>query len=182
MLLLVCVTATAQTQGRTDDMNSGIVYGADHAFTVVAPKGWVLDNQAGVKEGLHAVFYPFGSSWAKSTRVMYANTASKKVKGQETLAELMRYDVENFRKKFPKLATEDIGTWETKAKEKARVINFTNEDPELFEAVAYIDAPTVIVVFVLSADSQKEFEDSLPSFRTLLREYAWLASDVHIEK
>ena len=34
----------------------GIIFGKDHAYVLTAPKGWVLDNQSGVDQGIHAVF------------------------------------------------------------------------------------------------------------------------------
>src|SRR5271154_2921019 len=83
-----------------DDMNSGLVYGKNHAFWVVAPKGWVLDNQAGVDQGLYAVFYPKGSSWKKSPVVMYANTTFKGVKGHETFQKVIEEDVAQYRDEY----------------------------------------------------------------------------------
>jgi hypothetical protein len=50
----------------------GIVYGPKAAFTIVAPEGWVLDNESGVEQGLPCVLYPKGESWADARTVMYA--------------------------------------------------------------------------------------------------------------
>jgi hypothetical protein len=57
--------------------NSGIIYGNSHVFTLKAPEGWVLDNQSGVSQGLHAVFYPKGQTWRNSPIVAYTNTRVK---------------------------------------------------------------------------------------------------------
>jgi hypothetical protein len=54
----------------------GIVYGPKAAFSIAAPNGWVLDNQAGVEQGLPCVLYPKGESWADARTVMYAKIAS----------------------------------------------------------------------------------------------------------
>jgi hypothetical protein len=51
----------------------GALHGEDHVYTLQAPKGWILDNQSGTGQGLHAVFYKVGGSWGKSPVVMYTN-------------------------------------------------------------------------------------------------------------
>src|SRR5213082_3550757 len=54
----------------------GIVYGSKTAFSIAAPEGWVLDNQAGAEQDLPCVLYPKGSSWADAKTIMYAKIAS----------------------------------------------------------------------------------------------------------
>src|SRR5579871_3436427 len=90
-------SATSSYKSSSDDMNAGIIYGTNHAYSLIAPKGWVLDNQSGISQGLYAVFYPKGSSWAKGSVVMYTNTGSKEEKGQETLQKMIDDDVANYR-------------------------------------------------------------------------------------
>jgi len=38
-----------------ENYRGGIVYGPKAAFNIAAPGGWVLDNQAGVEQGLPCV-------------------------------------------------------------------------------------------------------------------------------
>jgi len=59
LFLLIGVTGFGQEKYR-----GGIVYGPKAAFNISAPEGWVLDNQAGVEQGLPCVLYPKGESWA----------------------------------------------------------------------------------------------------------------------
>jgi len=56
-LAVACGAAQAQ-----DTFPGGIVYGPKAAFKIAAPEGWVLDNEAGVEQGLPCVLYPKGSS------------------------------------------------------------------------------------------------------------------------
>src|SRR5436309_14154616 len=65
-----CPGAPAQ-----DNYRGGIVYGPKAAFNISAPEGWVLDNQAGVSQGLPCVLYPKSESWADARTVMYAKIA-----------------------------------------------------------------------------------------------------------
>src|SRR6185295_8947918 len=69
-LMLFCTVAAAQN-------DSGIIYGKNYSFALMAPKGWVLDTTSGRQQGLQAVFYPNGSSWKNGAAVMYANVYQK---------------------------------------------------------------------------------------------------------
>src|SRR6187551_113558 len=84
-----------------DDARTGIIYGRNHAFSLTAPKGWVLDNRSGVSQGLHAVFYREGESWEKAITVLYANTASLEDQAHPTLEKLIKYDLDVFKNKYP---------------------------------------------------------------------------------
>jgi len=69
-LLVVCGGVFAQSTHP-----GGIVYGPRAAFKIDAPPGWVLDNSAGVEQGLPCVLYPKGSTWADANTIMYAKIA-----------------------------------------------------------------------------------------------------------
>jgi hypothetical protein len=55
---------------------TGVVHGPKAAFKINAPKGWVVDNESGVQQGLPCVLYPTNSTWADADAVMYAKIAS----------------------------------------------------------------------------------------------------------
>jgi len=57
MILLPCSAEASISEG-----GSGMLFGTDHAFYFTAPSGWILDNQSGVQQGLHMVFYPAGQT------------------------------------------------------------------------------------------------------------------------
>jgi hypothetical protein len=155
------------------------VYGKDHAFAITAPDGWVLDNRAEQNNGLHAVFYPVGSSWAKSAIVMYANSASKS-QGQETVDELIAYDTGQFKTKSPKLSVVELKPIETK-NGKAKVLKFSGDQFRNTEAVAYIDSPKAVVMLVLTSRDNAGFETTYPAFVALVKSYSFFTSDVRIQ-
>ena len=76
-LALACCFLAALVGAAAAKLQQGLVYGASHAFYVEAPQGWILDNTAGVNQGLHAVFYPGGSRWEDAAAVIYVNTAPR---------------------------------------------------------------------------------------------------------
>ncbi len=73
---LCCVVFAMVSISAQENYRGGIVYGPKAAFNIAAPEGWVLDNQAGVEQGLPCVLYPKGSSWADAKTIMYAKIAS----------------------------------------------------------------------------------------------------------
>ena len=171
LLILFLIAATVPAADET-----GIVYGRDHAFTLDAPDGWVLDNASGKPQGLPVVFYRQGATWRTTDVVMYANTSAKQ-EGARTVEELVAYDVAQFRAKSARVkVTElpDIGT--------ARVRRFEGDQYGNHEAVAYIDAGKVIVMLVLSSRTRQSFDDAYPSFEQLVHSYRFLTSNVEIQR
>jgi hypothetical protein len=165
----------------TDDgMNAGIIYGKDHSYMLSAPKGWVLDNQSGVNQGLYAVFYPKGSSWAKGSVVMYTNTGSKKKKGQETFEKMIANDVANYRdNRNTKQILDGLPIITKDGKRTALVKYFLGDKTGNYEACAYIDESKIVSFVVLTARNQKEFEANLPAFKELVQSYFFITSIVH---
>ena len=106
VLWLPLTLASGQSGGgrSTDNVRCGVVYGTGHAFSVCAPKGWVLDNSILNDQGIYAAFYPEGSSWSKAKddgTVMYVNTAAK---GEgEDVGVIMKRDGEWARKNAPQV-------------------------------------------------------------------------------
>jgi hypothetical protein len=178
--LVAVVLCALVVRGQTRE-GAGILVGSDYAFSIIAPPGWVLDGAAGKKQGLCAVVYEDGRSWKDASIVMYANTASKKVEGQETLQELMAFDVADFKKHSSRLSVMPVDDIKT-GTGVAVVRLFEGDQFGNFEAIAYIDEKFTIVMLVLSARSKEEFESAYPAFQQLVRSYHFLTSNVKIEK
>jgi hypothetical protein len=173
--VLLCSAIAAQDNKHAgDDENSGIIYGADHAFVLTAPDGWVLDNASGVSQGLHAVFYPKGSSWKASSVVMYANVVHKKSE-KDALETIVESDVADFKRQSPGMKVEDA---EAPSGSGKNVLVKYFVDDNSHEAVAYIGESKVIVMLVLNARTKKGFDDALPAFRQLISSYHFLGDKV----
>ena len=185
-LMLLCSFAYAQEKSEKSG-DSGIIYGENHAFTLTAPEGWVLDNTSGRGQGLQAVFYPQGSSWQKGAAVMYANVYQKRNVKEEPLEKVIEGDVAEFRKRSAELNVTDaepihLVKDERVKDKKATVKYFTGDAHGNHEAVAYVDEGKVVVMLVLSARSKKVFESSLPAFKELVGSYFFLGDKVTFQK
>jgi hypothetical protein len=149
----------------------GIVYGPKAAFTISAPAGWVLDNSAGVDQGLPCVLYPKGESWQDARTVMYAKIAS---------TEYTEVD------KFVTTAIREMQ--KTHGSPKRKVASgktgdgkpyFINEYPasktySQWEQVAYIQMPGAVAYIVLSARDESSFRKDAPALREVLKSFAYM--------
>jgi len=168
--------ATPQAGGgkSTEDANCGIVYGDAHAFTVCAPKGWVLDNTIMHNQGIYAVFYPTGTTWNRAKEngtVMYVNT-TRKLGDNATVAEdTLRHAPAAKIIKGEVIPTQD-------GDGDALVQKFEHGAFDRFEAVAYLDSPKIIVMVVMTSASPDTFNRDYPAFQELVKSYRFLSSTV----
>lgn len=180
---LILLTVSVYAQTKTDDpknIGTGIIYGRNHAYILKAPKDWVMDNQSGVSQGIHAVFYPKGSSWDKGTAVMYTNVMAK-ASEKQSLQDLIDEDIRGFKQNSPNLKVEDGETLTLEKGKSAVVKKFTNDANGNYESVAYINEPKVAVIIVLTSRSKKDYEASLAAFRELVASYLFVTDNVTIK-
>ncbi|TMA74676.1 MAG: hypothetical protein E6J72_18580, partial [Deltaproteobacteria bacterium] len=104
LLTFIFLAADAPTPQFKVPDGGGIVYGDELGVGISAPKGWVFDSQSGVAQGMHAVMYPEGRSWAEASEVMYVNVS--RAESGQTLASFISSDVARFKENTPKLAVE----------------------------------------------------------------------------
>jgi hypothetical protein len=181
-LALLTLPAFAQKPAEpAKEPMSGMIYGPGHSYMLTAPKGWVLDSEGGRSDGLQAVFYPEGSSWAKGAAVMYTNVLGKSSEKQP-LKEVMDGELAEFRKVSPNLKVTDGKAIDLGDKKSAAVKYLTGDSNGSVETIAYINEKTVVVIVVLTSRDKKEFDSSLPAFEELVRSYSFLTDKVTVEK
>ena len=165
-----------------DNMNTGIIYGDDHVYSLTAPEGWVLDNSSGVEQGLYAVFYKIGDSWDKAETVMYTNTASLKDKAHKTLEQLIKYDLDNFKKEYFDIEIIDAQDIVIKENVIAKVKYLSGKSYGNYESIAYINGSKTGVMIVMSARTKQGFDDSLRAFESLVKSYLFMTDQLIIDK
>lgn len=170
-IAIFCISAYAQI--KDDSPKAGMIYGEDHAYLLAAPKGWVMDNQSGKSDGLQAVFYPEGSSWAGGAAVMYTNVLGKSSEKQP-IKEIIDGDIADFKQNSATLKVDDAKMIDLGKGKSAVVKYFSGDAHGNFEAIAYIDEAKLVVIVVLSARNKKEFDASLPAFEELTKSYSFL--------
>ncbi len=179
--LAVAMTFAANLSVAQTNGGAGIVYGSHHAFTVEAPPGWVLDNQAGQPNGLVAVFYRTGESWEHGTAVMYVNTSSPDSGQDADPLRVIADDSAHFVSEAPGISIRTAPSLHTSDGRIAYVRYFAGLPNGRFEAVAYVAEKTLTPMIVLTSRTRAAFEAALPAFAQLVGSYWFMTTNVRIQ-
>lgn len=153
-----------------------LLYGDDHVFGVVVPKGWVADDSSGIGSRIRTVFYPAGQTWAAAKAVMYANPLHQDDKVRRTLRQMIDKDVAAFRKASPRGKVTTVPSITTVNGQTAEVRYFAPGGASPSEAVAYVAEQDLVMLLVLSAREPDAFQRSLPAFRELVTGYQFVGA------
>src|SRR6266480_1535198 len=150
---------------------AGIVRGPKAGFNISAPEGWVVDNEAGVNQGMPCVLYPKGSSWADANTVMYANVAGPEFEGVNAFVAMA---IKEMKAKHgtPK---EKIASGKTKDDHDY----FINEYPATksysqWERVGYIQLPQGVAYIVLTSRDQAGYQKDVGALEKVLKTLVYL--------
>ena len=145
---------------------AGIVYGPKASFNISAPEGWVVDNQAGVKQGMPCVLYPKAESWSDAKTVMYAKVASPQWEGVNAFVAMA---IKEMKAKHgtPK---EKIASGKTKDGHDY----FINEYPATktysqWERVGYVQLPQAVAYIVLTSRDQASYQKDSGALEKVLK-------------
>ncbi len=176
LLFFSCVSPHRNAEG----MNSGIIYGDDHVYSLTACEDWVMDNTSAVNQGLFCVFYPKDRTWANSPVVAYSKAVSKN-DSLETIKDMVSNTIREFRQNgSPDSRVRYMKNIETRHGKVADIYFFTGDQWGNYEAVAYFDEGKCIPFIVLSSRAYEVFEKSLPNFESIVKSYMFFGSDITI--
>jgi hypothetical protein len=159
--------------------SSGILYDNGIAIAVSAPDGWVIDDESGVSAGLHAVFYPKGSSWQGSDTVMYAQISHKSDCKSATIEKVMTLDACEPMDFKLDVKVKNGGVLKTTKGKDAVVRLFSGA---VNQAVAYIDEEKAVVRLVLSSKTKKGLKEAMPAFKEFVGTYLFVSDDVDVNR
>jgi len=163
---LALLLASAPRAGA--EQETGVFYLKDTAISLTAPKGWVLDEDAG-RPRFQGVFYPADSTWAISDAVMYVNTLARSV--EPNMEAFIADDVAREREQSPNLqvrAGEPIRLYDGKS---ARINLLTGDKWGNFESVAYIDTSSDYIAIVLTSKNEAAYKSAQAAFVELVKSY-----------
>ena len=134
---------------------AGVVHGPKAGFSINAPDGWVVDNEAGVNQGMPCVLYPKGSSWSDAKTVMYANMAGPEFEGVNAFVEMAIQEM----KAQHGIPKQKIASGKTKDGHDY----FINEYPATktysqWERVGYIQLPQGVAFIVLTSRDKTSYQ------------------------
>jgi uncharacterized DUF497 family protein len=154
----------------SDAADDFFCYAPIFAYKTTAPKGWKLDTQSGKAHNLCIVGYPEGGSWAESKTLVYFSAISKD-KGSETLQSVVKNDLVFHKKASPGVDVKEAEIVEAGARKIPTKHFFEQTKNGRYEAVGYIDEPKAVIMAVMSATNEVDFEKALPAFRKLIQSY-----------
>lgn len=174
LTLFLFITLSVQVWAEVQEAGSGIVYGPGHAYKLSAPEEWLFDNESGISQGIQAVIYPVGETWAQSKVVLYTGATQKE---EGDFQQIMADDEANYRAQNPNLVVSQEETLLTSDGRQAVVKKFSGDSLGNSELVAYIDTPEVVCLVVLSARDLSNFELGQSAFSTVVSSFKFLATD-----
>lgn len=177
---IFCLLAATQAFSQTS-IGTGIIYGPGHAYSLSAPDGWIMDNSAGVSMGLHAVFYPEGTTWLKSDVVMYPNFAG--ADSTSTLQDVIDSDIKYFKETGAKKTDFKKNITNKKGDKFALYyFEYTKDNIHSYEYIAYTRAKTGVIMLILHTQNKKLLNKHYKALTQLADSYLWIADEVKIEE
>ena len=175
-------SVTAQSKPSLQNSQSGIIYGPNFAYTISAPKGWIMDESAGKHQGLSVVFYRKGESWKRGKAVMYVNVTNRK--GGYSVNKAISFDIADHKKAYPKSKVTRAETIRTADHRKSATYLFDNpaDKTAAKEQVAYVETPTVVLLIALTSESEKNFRNAVADHTALVKSVAYLGTKTDREK
>jgi hypothetical protein len=149
----------------------GIVYGPKAAFMISAPGGWVLDNSAGVEQGLPCVLYPKDSTWADAKTIMYGKIASTQYTDADAFVATAIKEME----KVHGLPKQKIESGKT-SDGRAYFVNEYAPTPSYsrYERIAYVQLPHAVAYIVFSARDKAGYRKHSGALKEVLKSFAYL--------
>ena len=144
-----------------------LIQGSGSVFWLAPPEGWVMDGRAGADEGMPAVFYPAGASFADAPAVMFVRGTG----GGNSVPVLIERDKERVRRSSKVLVVAETESVATPGGRPITIMIYSSGAAGCVEAVAYVDETTGVIQIGLRAASQNAFDSALPAFEALLNSY-----------
>ena len=173
----VRAAAPARAPADTAVRRALVIEGDDHLFMVSPPRGWVLDDTAGMGSRIRCVFYPQGQKWASAPTVMYVNPLHGYGARTRTASVLIAEDEKAFLKRSPRGKVTPAPSITTSAKKSAIIRYFSDDGGPPHEAVAYVPEKDLIMLVVLSSHTPRGFQQALPAYHELVESYAWVGAN-----
>lgn len=151
-------------------------------FKFAAPQQWVADVKVGAKEQLPLVFYPKGKKWKDTGANMYVRVSFR---GERSFQQAVKdekdcfeQDVAEYREQLTKNGRLPIGREYVLTSVTYKPVIETDSpfsivaSNQMHEQIAYLDgSDKVVLLLVLTADSEQQLRQSQPAFNTVLESF-----------
>ncbi len=163
-ILFACSTASKKGENASD---SGIIYGPGFAFTLTAPPGWRLDENAAQENDLFAAVLPDHKSWKRAKVRMYASIVRLDTTKHETIQTVMKRDAKYFKTRSNSLQITDLDTL-SQGEQTIYLRTIIGVENEPYKIIGYADEGNLIVLIGMGTTKKSLFDENINNFRSLL--------------
>jgi hypothetical protein len=154
-----------------------LIHGRHHLFSVMPPKGWVINKPYARQLGLASFFYP-ENAIDKNQVYLYA-MGFDKTNSKQTLSQFIKDDVDNI-----KINNSLINIKEVKLKIKfaepilgGKIYEFLNFSNKYGYQVIYIETKESILTIVYSAKTEEDYKKYLSCFDEIIGSFQYLGNN-----
>lgn len=155
----------------------GLMYGKTYVYSLKAPIGWILDNEAGVPDRIRSVFYKEGESWKGGDVTAYTKatvlndsvktiddvvkvyTDRAKAEGADDYEGVKAYSIQS-----------DLGN-------KGQVYYFASKKANRVEAICFYKEKKTVNAVILKAKNKESFLDNIEDFKALSKSYYYVKDE-----
>lgn len=134
-----------------------VVYGEKHIFTIETPKNWINDKNFAQKIGLVCFFYPENEKDKPGKNYFFANGIDKE-NAEETLADFIEADLEQFRNKYPYMTFETTPVEFSGELRNGVLYSFSNLKNRYMEEVLYVETDESFLIFSFAALTSDDYD------------------------
>lgn len=181
LVLLLCAfpqltSAQSSSPASKTKLDRLIVYGDGFAFGVKEPDNWRADTgETARKYHVNILFAPALASGGSEDVTIRVRVNSKV---DENTIDDLNYDMEQYKKEFPKAQFSDLSVTHPEYRTFAKLVYVSDQ---FYEYVAYIN-PGPVSKFTFSAAMSKNSKPATPeemkAFESVLKSLLWLSSAV----
>jgi hypothetical protein len=151
---------------------TGLVYTDSTSFWIDVPRGWVLDDDAGRRDGQIAVLYRQGESWKTGEPVMYATVITPKSGFNAAVPAAVRSDSAQWAGQVRDLVFAVSDSIRTVSGAFAHIRSYRSALTRQYSTVAYMQADARVWMLTLSARSPASHAAAYPEFVAMVKSYA----------
>jgi len=155
--------------------NSGIIYGDNWSYLIMAPDGFQWDSTTLQSQGIWGLFYKTDQAKYNGNKLnMYINPVVKGNGYPSTIDELIQWDTDFYKKNNPSLVITYYKDFELGDSKKARGYYFDDKQKGYYLLFSYITEEKASFVFVMSARSIEERIENENAYAELLKSFIYI--------
>jgi hypothetical protein len=144
---------------------TGLMYSDYGSYTLKAPSGWILDNEAAQGTPILAVFYPTGEDYNTAEAIFYTTIIPR---DGRSFSEVIQSDIDHFKKEHPQATVAREEDAKTKSGFTAVIYSFSGDKWGNCDRVAFIEMKNMAVLVTLQAKNKNANKNALPAFMELI--------------